>query len=119
MIPSVFLCYVLTMMNIPDDLNGDVLRGLVADGDKLILPRDIDFSLLFGDQASATAFAEIFSARGDRTEVKKFDGDSDVTITRFMIPDHSDITDLEAELAALAKPLGGRNDGWGCFTITD
>ena len=39
----------------------------------------------------------------------------DVTVTRHMIPDHAAIGDFETTLDSHASPLGGRNDGWGCF----
>ena len=39
----------------------------------------------------------------------------DVVITKFMVPSHDAITALEHDLEVAAEPLGGRNDGWGCF----
>ena len=38
-----------------------------------------------------------------------------MTVTRHMVPGHSAIGDFEEALARWASPLGGRNDGWGCF----
>ncbi|MBD9390026.1 ribonuclease E inhibitor RraB [Agrobacterium sp. AGB01] len=40
--------------DLPDDVNGDVLRRLVAEGDNLSVPRTIDFQIIFPDEKSAT-----------------------------------------------------------------
>ena len=40
----------------------------------------------------------------------------DVVVTRWMVPDHQAITDFEVSLEKHAFDLGGRNEGWGCFT---
>jgi hypothetical protein len=47
---------------------------------------------------------------------KTSDGYDDVTVTKFMVPAHAAITAFELELERAAKPLGGRNDGWGSFS---
>jgi hypothetical protein len=39
----------------------------------------------------------------------------DVVVVKRMIPSHAGITEFENELEAIAAPLRGRNDGWGCF----
>jgi hypothetical protein len=51
-------------MLLPDDENGDVLRRMVAKGDDLTRPRNIDFSVLFADEGSAEKFAEHFRSLG-------------------------------------------------------
>lgn len=103
----------------PPDDNGDVLRKLLLGGDDLSLPRDINFSVVFAEQASAIAFAELMSTEEVRIEIEcaaVLPGlPWDVTVTRYMVPDHGAIGDFEEILAGRAVALGGRNDGWGCF----
>ena len=107
-------------MFIPDDDNGDVLRRMVAKGDDLTRPRNIDFSVLFADQSSAEKFAEHFRSLGYDVSVKggypKPDSSWDVTVVRRMPASHEGITDLENLLQSVADRWGGRNDGWGCFS---
>jgi hypothetical protein len=98
----------------PDDANGDVLRRLLEDGDDLRKPRDVDFSVAFPNSRSAKAFARLAEAQGHRARLEGHEP-RDVTIVRNMLPTHAGITAFEDELDRLATPLGGRNDGWGCF----
>ena len=104
---------------LPADENGDVLRGLVARGDDLSLPRDIDFTVVLASEEAAAAFADPLRSRDVRVGVKRTDSAPglpwDVTVTRHMLPEHAATGQFEDELARLAAPLGGRNDGWGCF----
>jgi hypothetical protein len=102
----------------PPDLNGDVLRRMASRGDDLRIARDIDFSLLFDEEDKARAFCDQL---GDaEARVKRYCTEAgeilwDVTVTIRMAPSHQGITEMENHLARLAGPLGGRNDGWGCF----
>ena len=41
----------------------------------------------------------------------------DVTVTKNMVPENEAITEFEEVLADLAMGYGGRNDGWGCFSV--
>lgn len=108
------------MTDFPNDENGDVLRDMQAEGDDLSLPRDIDFAVVFDQEKDAAAFHKALSTSECHLEMGPYTDDDgrmkwDVTVTYFMLPDHAEITGIEATLAALAAPLGGRNDGWGCF----
>ena len=109
---------ILTSTFPPDD-NGDVLSKLQRGGDDLSLPRDIDFSVVFPSEPNATAFAKLVAASDICVEVGCADVVPglpwDVTVTRNMVPDHGEIGAFEAKLLRTASPLGGRNDGWGCF----
>jgi hypothetical protein len=102
---------------LPDDENGDVLRAMLEDGDDLTLPRDIDFLLVFGDEAAARAFADAANALPDL--VVSIAGEDEegiwqVVASRHMAPKHADITRLEKELTTLAESFGGYPDGWEC-----
>ena len=106
-------------LTFPLDDNGDVLRQLQARGDDLSIPRDIDFSVVFATEANAKAFAILSGAPDTRVSVDRPEVATalpwDVTVTRHMLPDHGAIGEFEDTLAHRALPLGGRNDGWGCF----
>ncbi|WP_208108687.1 ribonuclease E inhibitor RraB [Cognatilysobacter terrigena] len=102
---------------IPDDENGDVLRAMLEDGDDLTIPREIDFHLVFGDEAAARAFVAAVNERPDLiVSVPGVDDEGiwQVTASRHMVPRHADITKLEHELTALAESFGGYPDGWEC-----
>jgi hypothetical protein len=108
---------------IPDDATGDVLRGMLAGGDPLTSPRDIDFSVVFPSERAAIAFcrllaAEDFVLRHERSDVSMLLS-WDVTATRHMVPRYQDIVAIENYLGAHAGKFGGEIDGWGCFRISD
>ncbi|MFD2368273.1 ribonuclease E inhibitor RraB [Pseudoduganella sp. GCM10020061] len=106
----------------PDDENGDVLRQMAEQGDDLSVPRNIDFTLVFPDEERAQRFAAAFSpaypVTVDHSEVDE-DCPWDVVVVNHMAPDHAAITAFEERLRQVAEPLGGRNDGWGCFSQDD
>jgi hypothetical protein len=102
---------------LPDDENGDVLRAMLEDGDDLTLPREIDFLLVFGEEAAARAFAAAANERPDLVvSIPGVDEEGiwQVTASRHMVPRHGDITKLEQELTVLAESFGGYPDGWEC-----
>ncbi len=63
------------------------------------------------------------AGKGFDTEVRPWRDDPaqrwTVDVVRRMVPGHAAIKAFEAELAIEAGPLGGENDGWGCFTLKD
>jgi Regulator of ribonuclease activity B len=103
----------------PDDENGDVLRRMQGGGDDFTKPRDIDFSVVFPSEIAAGEFASHFRGSGFKVTIQEWDGQQelswDVTVTRYMLPTHTGITEVEETLEEVAAPLGGRNDGWGCI----
>jgi len=102
---------------LPDDENGEVLRAMLEDGDDLTLPREIDFLLVFADEAAARAFAAAANALPDLiVSVPGADDEGiwQVVASRHMAPKHADITRLEKELTVLAESFGGYPDGWEC-----
>ena len=103
----------------PNDDNGDALRNMKEAGDDLSKSRTINFSILFDSLDGARRFIEVVR----KLNVDAFIEDdspsatsTDVTVKRDMVPTHKDIGDFEATLERLARPLGGANDGWGCFS---
>ncbi len=103
----------------PNDENGDVLRRMQRSGDDLSKPRDIDFNVVLPDKAAAQQFGNHFDALGYRVSAERSGTvvalPWDVVVVKHMLPTHAGITQFEALLGSVAAPLGGRNDGWGCF----
>jgi Regulator of ribonuclease activity B len=109
-------------MDFPDDDNGDVLRRLVAQGDSLTRPRDIDFVVVFADETSAERFGGHFADLGYAVSVHRVEVAEDllwdVRVVNHMVPSHQAVGDFKSLLESVAGPLGGRNDGWGCIEQT-
>ena len=105
--------------NIPNDTNGDVIRRMIANGDDLSRPRNIDFCHVFSERRQALAFAEALDDRQLEVSISYYDRREkwQVAVKRFMIPTHQEITALEHSLAVQAELLGGEAVGWGCMTI--
>lgn len=109
------------MSEIPDDDNGRVLKRLSVGGDTLTQPRTIEFQFIFSKRAQSLDFAhavpeldyEICLSYYEEREMWQ----AEVKI--YMIPEHSEITRIEADLSARAAPLGGQADGWCCMVIKD
>ncbi len=104
----------------PDDATGDVLRRMQARGDDLGKPRDIDFSIMFPDEASVTVFAGRIEQYFHTVKYHETDEPGqkewDVTATRLMLPSYDVIVEMETLLQREAEPFGGYIDGWGCFS---
>ena len=104
----------------PNDVNGDVLRRMEAQGDDLTKPRNIDFTVAFADENSAAQFAEHFRSLGHEVSVEftetNQDRPWDVVVVQHMVPSHDEITSFENLLQSVADGWGGHNDGWGCFS---
>ena len=107
------------MSHFPNDENGDVLRQMHERGDDLSRSRDIDFNVIFPNEACATEFALSFSRLGLQVSSEQTAGAPelpwDVRVVKHMVPTHADICEFEAILEGAAAKLGGQTDGWGCF----
>ena len=100
--------------------NAEILRRLAAEGIDLGPPRQIDFSHVFPDRASAEAFAHAVASAGFSTAIEEIQGEEypwDVTTSREMEPTCEKITESEKRLDAMARSHHGRSDGWGFFMI--
>ncbi len=105
-------------MEYPDDDNGAALRNMEASGDDLSKRRVIDFSVVFDGPDEARTFQDrVKSAEVSAVVEDAGDGLVDVTVSVEMAPTHASISEFEAKLDRLASLLGGRNDGWGCFSV--
>jgi hypothetical protein len=111
----------MTLVNFPDDENGNVLRGMYEDGDDMSQPRDIDFTVVLPNSDAVQDFGSRFYNLGLQVKSKKIgtvpELPWDVSVTVNMLPSYEEITAFEQKLEQVAKPLGGRNDGWGCFQV--
>jgi Regulator of ribonuclease activity B len=107
----------------PEDGNGDALRRLQKDGDALVKPRDVDFTVVFATEALAREFAENFERLGHKVSIKNSncvpDLPWDVLVVNHMVPSYDAINQFEDKLQGIADDLGGRNDGWGCIALHD
>ncbi len=107
-------------MIFPSDENGDALRRMHEAGDDLTRSRDVDFTVVFPTENVAEEFAKHFRALGYTASVEFAQTVEecpwDVVIVSHMEPLHSEIGRFEDVLESAATPLGGRNDGCGCFS---
>ena len=103
----------------PDDENGDVLWDMARDGDNLDKRREINFSVIFPGEDAAMAFALQLLRKGQKVSFGPYEGNEQlpwqVEVHPVLLPTHEAITHYENLLARDAEPLGGQNDGWGCF----
>jgi hypothetical protein len=108
-------------VNFPDNDNGNVLRGMQEDGDDLSQSRDIDFTVVLPNSDAVQEFGSRFYNLGLQVKAKKSgtvpELPWDVSVTVNMLPSYEEITAFEQKLEQVATPLGGRNDGWGCFQV--
>lgn len=102
---------------LPDDENGDVLRQMLEDGDDLTQARDIEFFLVFGEQAQAEAFAAQAAEVPDLAVAGPEVDDEGIWVVsamRHMPASHAGISSLERLLTTIADAYGGYPDGWAC-----
>ena len=107
------------MTQFPQDLNGDVLRRMLASGDDLSRPRDIEFVHVMPSETAARQMSEEARKLGHSTSVSRNEDSADweTTCVINMVPTHAAITATEETLARLAERFGGYADGWGCFEV--
>jgi len=105
----------------PNDINGGVLYKMVSQGDRPWIERDVDFSVVFPDRKAADDFISEFDTDYSNGNVEPYDGAEgytyQVSLTKFMHPTYKGISTFEESISLVAERFGGRNDGWGCFTI--
>ena len=129
------------MTTFPDDEDGAVLASLAEAGVDLSKPLEIEFAVAAEDDASAQKIAVAIRAAGYAAEVDHDPGDPEdgeaeagdaafadldededeaafgpswtICVPVELVPEHARIVALQAELDAIASPLGGAADGWG------
>jgi hypothetical protein len=103
----------------PNDDNGDILWNMSEDGDNLRKQRGVDFSVIFPTEDAALKFAVHLLRNDQKVSFSRYEERVEmpwqVQAHPKMEPSHENVTGYENQLAQDAAPLGGRNDGWGCF----
>ena len=106
----------------PHDADGDALRRVAADGSDMSKPMDIDFQVAAPDEATAERVADEASELGYRISIYFDDDDIEnagypwtCECTKSMVPTYDALLAAQAELDAIARPLGAYVDGWGTF----
>ena len=107
-------------MNFPNDDNGDVLRKMHEDGDDLSKSRIIDFNHIFSERRQALSFVEKVLEEDFRICVSFYASRKvwQATVSKYMLPIHGEITQIETTLARSAVLFGGESDGWGCMQVS-
>jgi hypothetical protein len=107
------------MTELPDDDNGRILRLLREKGDALSEPRVIEFQFIFPERSQSLDFAREVPEQDYEVCLSYFDERAmwDVEVKIYMIPSHSEITRIEADLSARAARFGGQADGWCCIVV--
>ena len=104
----------------PDDDNGDTLWRMAEQGDDLSISREVDFSVIFPTEESALKFAVHLLRNEQKVSFAQYEGSTSlpwqVQAHAMMLPTHKNISAFEALLERDSAPLGGRNDGWGCYS---
>ncbi len=104
------------MPDYPNDADGEALRRIAADGSDMSEPMEIDVTVVVPDESSGRAIALLAAERGYTTSVDRDDdGSWTCTCTRSMIATYDAVIAAQRELDELARPNGGRTDGWGTF----
>lgn len=103
------------------DANTDALQRMKAKGDDLTRSRDVDFTVVFPTEAAARQFAEYFRSLGLESSVELSETAEqfpwEVVVVKNMSLSENEIEEFEEKLQDVANRLGGRNDGWGCFSL--
>lgn len=95
---------------------------MAKDGDDLSQPREIDFDHLFEEKEKALAYIDAVRLQGYENADCDFwsdEGKWQTAVHVFMVPELSEIDEIEAELDEIASAFGGSPDGWGCMEIVE
>lgn len=108
-----------TSLQFPKDANGDVLRRMYANGDDFTQARMIDFCFIFPERRQALAFAQVVDDKDKEVSISYYEAREmwQVSVHHYMVPTHTSITVMEAQLTVKAESAGGKADGWGCMQV--
>ena len=105
-------------MQFPDDENGQLLAEIAAAGVDLSKMQQIDFFILFEQQADADKFAKdiVSDALVQTADVEKCKdtGVWEVITHVQMVPEHTLLGQAEQYLESIANGYNGYGDGCGC-----
>lgn len=104
----------------PDDDNGNLLWQMQEDGDDLNEVHEIEFSMYFKTQklAEKCALHLLLEEQKVSMYLDEEIEPSEWVITVFvnLLPEYTDIVDLEEWFTKIATEFNGEYDGWGCTT---
>lgn len=123
------------MTTYPDDADGAVLADLAAQGVDMSQPLLIEFPVAVPDEASANKALQAMTKAGYESRVYYDEGEPDydpaiddsdefgpswtVYADVRMVPEYNEIMRIQAELDRIARPFGGKSDGWGVMVDGD
>lgn len=104
----------------PDDDNGNLLWQMQEDGDDLNEVHEIEFSMYFKTQALAEKCALHLLLEEQKVSMY-LDEEIEpnewvITVFVNLLPEYTDIVDLEEWFNKIATEFNGEYDGWGCTT---
>lgn len=105
-------------MSDPEDVaTMEALERYQAQGSDLSRPMEIDFFVSAPTEESAESVAREADSRGFsvKIEVSEASGEWTCYCTKTLIPSYANVRSIERELDAVARPFGGRADGFGSF----
>ncbi len=100
-------------VNLPHDDDGDAIRRLENDGANLSRQMTVDFQLVVPTKAAAEKLEEYCASLGYATRLNDEGDQWLVECTIEMLVTYEEIVAKQADLAAAARPFGGKVDGWG------
>jgi regulator of RNase E activity RraB len=115
------------MKSIPDDATGEALRQLMERGSDLSKPMEMDFFITVPSKEAGDKVAIKVRELGFTTAVEQEDELDEeghppdhqmewtCYCTKTLIPDYSEIVQIEEQLESIAKEFGGYTDGFGSF----
>lgn len=103
----------------PADSHGDVLWELAQQGVDLSREREVDFFVLFPEEAPAMEFAVELLHQGVKVSYSPDEGSPShpcqLTAHVPLVPRHGEIIEVVELLAQGASPKGGLAEGWGFY----
>jgi tartrate dehydratase alpha subunit/fumarate hydratase class I-like protein len=110
-------------MQFPDDDNGQLLAEIAAAGIDLSKMHQVDFYILFEQQADAQKFVSEIEADA-LVQSAKLDKCQDTGVWEViahvqMVPEHTLLGQAEQYLESIANSFNGYGDGWGLMDAED
>ena len=104
-------------MVFPNDETGEVLKGYVEKGSDLSKPMEIDFFVAIPSKEAGVRVIEEVEELGFKTSVEFDDETNEWTCycTKTIIPNYSEIIEIEKKLSLIAQTHGGYADGFGSY----
>jgi len=101
----------------PSDADGDALRKVASHGSDMSRAMAIDFAVAVPDEDSGVQVAVAAQRAGYETSISRDDESGNWTCycKKAMLATYGAVLAAQDELDRLARPCGGRADGWGTF----